>query len=470
MHPRLKITNTKVKPVAQASLSRIALVGNALPRLCGIATYTSHVFEALQDRFPTLTIDLFAMNDPGRSYDYPETVTFPIRQEDVDDYLHAADLIEQNGVELVWVQHEFGIFGGPAGMHLLALLERLSIPVAITLHSVVESPSSEQRAVMDRLIRCSSRLIVMAEKGRSILKTIYSVPDRKIAVIPHGVPDRPFTSPALVKPASGLDAKNILLTFGLLSPNKGIETMIAAMPKILVDHPDTEYVVAGATHPHLLAHEGELYRNGLKHLAEKLGVSTHIRWIDRFLDQEDLLELIAAADVYVTPYLDLNQITSGTLSYAVALGKPVVSTPYYHAAEIIGSGNGILAARGDPDAFAMALCKLLGDEQLRWQMAQRAYALGRTMVWRRNVEAAMAEMTACTADVPHHNRALSLGSRDVGERAPAVWVKRQAQPFLGEAIGHFADSFRKIFPAPAMAPVDRTKRSGSREIKRCRQP
>jgi len=433
VHPRLKITDVKVRAVTPASLSRIALVGNALPRLCGIATYTSHVFEALQDRFPTLTIDLFAMNDPGRSYDYPETVTFPIRQEDVDDYLHAADLIEQNGVELVWVQHEFGIFGGPAGMHLLALLERLSIPVAITLHSVVESPSSEQRAVMDRLIRCSSRLIVMAEKGRSILKTIYSVPDRKIAVIPHGVPDRPFTSPALVKPASGLDAKNILLTFGLLSPNKGIETMIEAMPKILADHPDTEYVVAGATHPHLLAHEGELY-------------------------------------VYVTPYLDLNQITSGTLSYAVALGKPVVSTPYYHAAEIIGSGNGILAARGDPDAFAMALCKLLGDEQLRWQMAQRAYALGRTMVWRRNVEAAMAEMTACTADVPHHNRALSLGSRDVGERAPAVWVKRQAQPFLGEAIGHFADSFCKIFPAPAMAPVDRTKRSGSREIKRCRQP
>ncbi|HEV2818666.1 MAG TPA: glycosyltransferase family 4 protein [Allosphingosinicella sp.] len=376
-------------------MSRIALIGNALPRRCGLATYTSHVFEALRDRYPALKVDYYAMNDPGGWYDYPSSVTGVIREEALDDYLRTARRIEASGAELVWVQHEFGIFGGPAGSRLLPLLERLTVPIAIALHSVLDQPSADQRAVMDRLIRLSDRLIVMAEKGRSILRAVYGAPDHKIAVIPHGVPDRPYCPPALAKPAFGLAGRKVLLTFGLLSPNKGIETMIEAMPAILADHPDTDYVIAGATHPHLLARDGELYRNSLKRRAERLGVGARLRWIDRFLDQESLLDLIAAADIYVTPYLDLTQITSGTLSYAVALGKPVVSTPYHHAAEIIGPDNGILADAGDADAFAAAVSRLLGDDALRERMARNAYGRGRAMVWRRNVEATMAEFAAC---------------------------------------------------------------------------
>lgn len=397
MYRRLEEMDLWAGPVGRAPLSRIALIGNALPRRCGIATYTSHVLDALRERFPALAIDLYAMNDPGGRYDYPGSVTGVIRQDEVDDYLRTAQRIEASGAELVWVQHEFGIFGGPAGAHLLRLLERLSVPVAVTLHTVVERPTLDQRRVMERLIRASDRLIVMAQKGRSILKTVYGVPDRMIAVIPHGVPDRPLIDPALAKPDFDLAGRKVLLTFGLLSPNKGIETMIEAMPAILAAHPETDYVVAGATHPHLVAREGERYRAGLMDLAERLGVSARVRWIDSFLDQGDLLDLIAAADIYVTPYLDLNQITSGTLSYAVALGKPVVSTPYHHAAEIIGPENGILAGPGEAGAFAGAVCRLLGDEQLRLAMAYNAYSQGRSMLWRRNVEASMAEFASCLA-------------------------------------------------------------------------
>jgi len=400
MYGRLNEMDIWVGSGGRPPLSRIALIGNAMPRRCGIATYTSHVLDALRERYPALEVDLYAMNDPGGRYDYPSSVTGVIRQDEVDDYLRTVRRIEASGAELVWVQHEFGIFGGPAGAHLLRLLERLSVPVAVTLHTIVERPSLDQRRVMERLIRASDRLIVMAQKGRSILKAVYGVPDRMIAIIPHGVPDRPFLDPALTKPDFDLAGRNALLTFGLLSPNKGIETMIEAMPAILAAHPDTDYVVAGATHPHLVAREGERYRDGLMDRAERLGVSARVRWIDSFLDQSDLLDLIAAADIYVTPYLDLNQITSGTLSYAVALGKPVVSTPYHHAAEIVGADNGIFANPGDAGAFAGAVCRLLGDEELRLAMAFNAYSRGRSMLWRRNVEASMAEFASCLAPAP----------------------------------------------------------------------
>lgn len=375
---------------APAQFRHIALIGNALPRLCGIATYTSHVYDALQARFPEMRVDHYAMSDPGGVYDYPASVAGTIRQEELGDYFQAAARIEASGAELVWVQHEFGIFGGPAGSHLLALLERLSIPVFVTLHTVLEQPNAEQRAVMERLIRVSSRLIVMAQKGRTILRERYGVPERKLMVVPHGAPDRPYRAPDLAKPRFGLAGRKVLLTFGLLSPNKGLETMIEALPAILRDHPDTVYVIAGATHPHLIAREGERYREGLQALAARLGVADAVRWLDSFLDQEQLLDLIEAADIYVTPYLNLAQITSGTLSYAVALGKPVVSTPYQHAAEIVGPRNGVLVEPGAVGSFAAAISRLLGDNDLRLDMARNAYALGRSTLWPRTVEASMA--------------------------------------------------------------------------------
>lgn len=396
MHLRSGNMDLWIVPGGRAPISRVALIGNATPRQCGIATYTSDTFDALRSRYPAMAIDFYAMNDPGSWYDYPPEVSGVIRQDEVDDYLRTIGRIERSGAQLVWVQHEFGIFGGPAGAHLLRLLEKLSIPIAITLHTVLDEPNRDQRAVMDRLIRVSDRLIVMAEKGRSILKSVYGVPDRQIAVIPHGVPDRTYVDPDLAKPALGLAGRKVMLTFGLVSPNKGIETMIEAMPAILAEHPDSVYVIAGATHPHLVAREGERYRDGLKALAERLGVASNLRWIEDFLDQEHLLDLIAASDIYVTPYQHLKQITSGTLSYAVALGKPVISTPYHHAAEIVGPDNGILADPGDVPAFASAACGLLRDEDRRRRMALHAYALGRSMIWRCNVEAAMAQFAACS--------------------------------------------------------------------------
>jgi glycosyltransferase involved in cell wall biosynthesis len=397
MYRRLEDMDGPYGVAARAPFSRIALLGNALPRRCGLATYTSHVFDALRARFPEMGVDHYAMNDADRTYDYPSSVTGTLRQEELDDYLDAAERIEASGAELLWVQHEFGIFGGAAGAHLLALVERLSIPVAVTLHTVLDRPAPAQRAVMDRLIRASARLVVMTETGRAILADGHDVPQRKLMVVPHGVPDRPYTPPDRVKARFGLQGRRVLLTFGLLSPNKGIETMIEAMPAILLDHPDTVYVIAGATHPHLLAREGERYREHLQDLAGRLGVAGNIRWIDSFLDQESLLDLIEAADLYVTPYLNLDQVTSGTLSYAVALGKPVVSTPYRHAAELIGPANGLLVEPGASGAFAAAIGRLLGDEALRFRMAHKAYALGRTMVWRRNVEDSMAGFAGWTA-------------------------------------------------------------------------
>ena len=374
---------------AGSPFSHIALIGNALPRRCGLATYTSDVFDALREHFPAMRIDHYAMDDLDGPYAFPPSVTGTIREDEIGDYLDAAGRIEASGAELLWIQHEFGIFGGPAGAHLLALLERVSIPVAITLHTVLERPDPAQRAVMAGLIRASARLIVMADKGRTILRDVYGVPEGKIMVVPHGVPDRPYVSPDRAKPRFGLAGRNVLLTFGLLSPNKGLETVIEALPAILAEHPGTIYIIAGATHPHLLAREGERYRDNLHAIAARLGVAEAVQWLDSFLDQEQLLDLIEAADIYVTPYLNLAQITSGTLSYAVALGKPVVSTPYQHAAEIVGPGNGILVEPGTPGPFAAAVTRLLSDDALRLDMAQNAYALGRTMLWRRNVEASL---------------------------------------------------------------------------------
>ena len=347
-----------VKP---KTISRIALIGNFPPRLCGIATFTFDVHAALTTAFPDIDVDVYAMDDPGSSHAYPATVACTIAQDELSDYRAAAHRINESGADVVIVQHEYGIFGGDSGVHLLRLLDRVSAPVVVTLHTVLESPNSGQRAVLDALARRASRLIVMAEKGREILERVNGVSSDLIAVVPHGVPDRPLVETALVKPRFGFEGHDVLLTFGLLSPNKGIETVIAALPEIVATHPNVLYVVLGATHPHLVAREGEAYRDGLRALAADKGVAANVRFIDGFLEQELLLDYLAAADIYVTPYLNEAQITSGTLSYAVALGKPVVSTPYWHATELLADGVGIIAPFGDSAAFVSAINSLLGD-------------------------------------------------------------------------------------------------------------
>jgi len=377
-----------------ARIDHVALIGNFLPRKCGIATYTTDIHAALKARFPGLKVDVWAMDDHPGGYAYPAEVIGSIFQHERSAYVDAARAIEASGAQAIWVQHEYGIYGGAAGEHLIALLDRTALPVIVTLHTVLETPNEDQRRVMDALLRRAARVIVMADKGREILRRVHDADPRKLAMIPHGVPDRPFADPADLKPRFGWNGRKVILTFGLLAPSKGIETVIAAMPAIAARHPDALYVVLGATHPNLVAREGEAYRERLHVLTGELGVERNVAFIDGFVEQEALLDYLQAADVYVTPYSNPAQITSGTLSYAVGVGKPVVSTPYVHATEILAGDHGVLVAAGDSAGFAAAINALFDDDARRGALARRAYARGRTMIWPRLAEAAMEQIAA----------------------------------------------------------------------------
>lgn len=373
-------------PLASAAIRRldapghIALIGNSLPRRCGLATFTTDCYEALLARFPDMKIDYYAMDDGQNGIAYPAHVT-TIDQDDPLAYSEAARDIESNGAEAIWLQHEFGIFGGSAGSHILRLLDRTTVPVVTMLHTVLEKPDADQDRVFRAILARSSHLIVMADKGREILLRHYGVEETRISLIPHGVPDRPYVDPNTLKGAFGLEGRKVLLTFGLLAPDKGIEHMIRAMPAIVARHPDAFYVVLGATHPNLVQQEGELLREALMQQAVDLKVADHIRFIDRFVDLPELLDYLQASDIYVTPYVNQAQVTSGTLSYAVAMGKPVVSTPYIHATEILADGHGMLVPFADSDALASTICELLSDDQVRQHIAHLAYARGRGMIW-----------------------------------------------------------------------------------------
>ncbi len=385
--------------------SHIAMIGNFLPRQCGIATYTTDTYIALQDRFPDIRVDVYAMNDRPGGYDYPPEVTGTIEQEDRMAYLAAAREIEASGAQAVWLQHEYGIYGGTAGEHILALIGRLSVPLIVTLHTILENPNDDQRRVMDGLLSRAARVIVMAERGREILLRIYGANPKSVMTIPHGVPDRALVEPDSMKPRFGWEDRKVLLTFGLLAPNKGIETVISAMPAVVEANPNALYVVLGATHPNLVANEGEAYRDRLKALTVDLGVAANVRFIDGFVEHEELLDYLQAADLYVTPYTNPQQITSGTLSYAIGVGKAVVSTPYIHATEILRDGHGVIADFGDVAAFAGAVSRLLADDAERNELSRRAYERGRTMIWPRLAEATLEGIDAIVAARPKRLKA-----------------------------------------------------------------
>ncbi len=408
---------------SKRKIGRIALIGNFLPRRCGIATFTTDIFRAFRDRFPQTHFDVWAMNDGDNRYDYPAEVRGAIDADDRESYRIAAREIAGSAAELVWIQHEFGIFGGSAGEHLLILLDRITCPVAATLHTILRKPDPDQRRVMDALIaRCQS-LIVMAEEGKAILVEVYGADPAKVAVIPHGIPDRPFAPTAPMKARLGLTGHDVILTFGLLSPGKGIETMIAALPAIVAACPTALYVVLGATHPHLIADQGERYRDRLKAQAAMLGVADHIRWVDAFVETDDVLDYLEAADIYATPYLNPAQITSGTLAYAVGLGKPVVSTPYVHARELLANDHGRLVDFEDSAGFAAAIIGLFADPATLQDLRERTYALGRTMIWPRLAEAALARFEA----IPLHS-ALPQPLRPpaIPERLPLTAIERMS--------------------------------------------
>ena len=365
---------------ATARMQRIAFLGCYEPRQCGIATFTHDLCEAVDAVTPAQTIAL-AVNDNAEGYKYPPRVCFELQERNLESYRHAADYLNFNNVDVLSVQHEFGIFGGNAGSHLFALLKEVRMPVVTTLHTVLLNPDAAHQKVMEELARRSDRLVVMAQRGAEILRDVYAVSDAKIDVIAHGIPDIPFTDSNLSKAQFGVEGRPVLLTFGLLGPGKGIEYAIRALPAIVSQHPDVVYLVLGATHPHLVAREGEQYRMGLERLAEELGVKSHVIFYNRFVSLEDLTEFISAADVYVTPYLNEAQITSGTLAYVFGAGKAVVSTPYWHATELLADGRGTLVPFRDPQSIAVAVCKYLESPDLMEATRKEAYRLGREMVW-----------------------------------------------------------------------------------------
>lgn len=363
------------------TLTRVAVVGTYLPRQCGIATFSASLCQALASAAPDVTWLVLPVTDRPGGYAYPAPVRFEIAEDDITAYRRAADFLNSNNVDLVCLQHEYGIFGGTAGSHVLALLRELRMPVVTTLHTVLRTPDPAQRRVLDELAARSDRLVVMTRRGAEFLRDVYGVPPDKIAVIPHGIPDMPFVDPHFYKDQFGVEGRQVLLTFGLLSANKGIEVALDALPAVLARHPDVVYVVLGATHPQVLRREGEAYRLDLLRRARALGVERHVRFHNRFVSERELVEWIGAADLYLTPYRTLEQITSGTLAYAVGAGKAVISTPYWHAQELLADGRGVLVPFGDAGAIARAVVALLEGETARHTMRKRAYLLGREMTW-----------------------------------------------------------------------------------------
>jgi glycosyltransferase involved in cell wall biosynthesis len=363
-------------------IRKVAFLGDYLPRKCGIATFTADLRGAMAAAYPQIQCLVVPVNDIEGGYDYPPEVRFEIAEEDLPSYLRAADFLNITGADIVCLQHEFGIFGGPAGSHVLALMRELRMPIVTTMHTVLREPSAVQRRVMRELIRLSTRLVVMVERGREFLQSVYEAPAEKIDLIPHGIPDMPFADPNYFKDEFDVAGKIVLLTFGLLSPNKGIEFALRALPDILREHPNVVYIVLGQTHPSLLREQGEAYRLSLERLAKDLGVQRNVGFFNRFVELEELMRFIGAADIYLTPYLNEAQITSGTLAYAYGTGNAVISTPYWHAAELLAENRGCLVPFRDSRAIAQAVLELLHDEPARHAMRKHAFKLGREMIWR----------------------------------------------------------------------------------------
>jgi glycosyltransferase involved in cell wall biosynthesis len=360
---------------------KIAFVGDHLPRKCGIATFTTDLLAAVASSHPQSQCLAVSVNDVPGGYQYPGVVRFEIEEQDLSSYLRAADFLNISNVDIVCLQHEFGIYGGTAGGHVLALLRELRMPVVTTMHTILREPKADQRRVMDGLISLSTRLVVMAERGRQMLQQIYLAPPAKIDLIPHGIHDVGFVDPTFFKDQFGVEGRVVLLTFGLLSPNKGIEHVLNALPEILAEFPEVVYIVLGATHPNELREHGEAYRLTLEILAKKNRIEKNVIFYNQFVDIENLKEFIGAADLYITPYLNEAQITSGTLAYAFGAGKAVVSTPYWHAAELLAEDRGTLVPFGDAPAIAQAVTGLLRDDTRRHAIRKNAYRVGRDMIW-----------------------------------------------------------------------------------------
>lgn len=398
-------------------LQRVALLGNHLPRQCGIATFTTDLGAAVAAEFPALDCFVVAMNDAGWQHAYPPMVRFEIAESDVGSYRRAVDFLNVSMVDAVSLQHEYGIFGGKAGNLVLPLLSELRMPIVTTLHTILADPDPTQRRVMDEIVRLSERLVVMSEHSAALLQTVHGVARAKIDLIPHGIPEVMFA--AGDKDRLGVEGKSVILTFGLLSPDKGIEHVVDALPAILEAYPDTVYIVLGATHPHVLEQSGETYRLMLEARAQRLGVDGSMIFHNRFVSQGELGEFLAAADIYVTPYLNPEQSTSGTLAYAVGAGKAVISTPYRHANELLADGRGLLVPWRDSSAIAREVIGLMADDDRCSAMRRRAADYGRGMAWGAVARRHVASLERAVVDHAERRRT-AFRARTLAERPASL--------------------------------------------------
>jgi glycosyltransferase involved in cell wall biosynthesis len=396
---RVEVSAARPRSQSKPSLpSRIAVIGNYLPRQCGIATFTTDLCAAISAEYGTARLMALPVNDTEQGYDYPARVRWSLAQDDLRSYREAAEFLNFNNIDMVCLQHEYGIFGGPAGSHILQLLRGLKMPVVTTLHTVLREPNPDQLMVMDEIAELSDRLIVMSQLSSQFLQEIFKVPGSKIDMVPHGVPDLPFLDPNFYKDRFGVEGKAVLLTFGLLSPNKGIENVIQALPQILSKHKNVVYMVAGATHPHVLRRDGDQYRSYLQALAKEVGVESNVIFHNRFVSPEEMVEFIGAADIYITPYRHEAQVVSGTLAYALGAGKAVISTPYWHAIELLDDRRGALVPFQDPDAIARKTVELLDTPAIRHAMRKRAYMFARDMVWKSVAQGYMESFARARSD------------------------------------------------------------------------
>ncbi len=403
MGPRTRATEgaAAVRPRLQSKPSlpsRIAVIGNYLPRQCGIATFTTDLCEAISAEYGTARLLALPVNDTAEGYDYPARVRWSLAEDNAASYQEAAEFLNFNNIDMVCLQHEYGIFGGPAGSNILHLLRGLKMPLVTTLHTVLREPDENQLRVMEEIAELSDRLIVMSQLSSQFLQEIFKVPGSKIDMVPHGVPDLPFLDPNFYKDRFGVEGKAVLLTFGLLSPNKGIENVIQALPQILSKQSHVVYIVAGATHPHVLRREGDRYRASLQALAKEVGVESQVIFHDRFVSPEEMVQFIGAADIYITPYRHEAQVVSGTLAYALGAGKAIISTPYWHAIELLDDGRGALVPFQNPGAIAQKTIELLDTPAIRHAMRKRAYLFARDAVWKRVAQGYMESFSRVRKD------------------------------------------------------------------------
>lgn len=420
---------------AHDALQAVALVGSYVPRRCGIGTFTADLAESIAAVNPRLATWAVAVNDRPEGYRYPPRVYFEVNESRLGEYRLAADFLNLSNVDVCCVQHEYGLFGGRQGNYILELLRRLRMPVVTTMHTVLADPDADQREVTEQLAEASDRLVVMAERAYEFLTDIYRIPREKIELIPHGIPEVAFVDPNYYKDEFDVEGRKVALTFGLLSPNKGIENMIDALPRIVERHPDLVYIVLGATHPGVVAHSGEDYRLGLKRRAEELGVRDHIVFVNKFVEKQELLEFLGAADVYVTPYLNEAQITSGTLCYALGAGKATVSTPYWHAQELLADGRGTIVPFKDPEKLAEAVNHLLENETDRHAMRKRAYHYTRAMCWSEVARRYLELFDTVRAEREHHPKPLAQSRSLHGRGAELTEIKLDHLMTLTDDVG-----------------------------------